>query len=96
MLHHVNHTLQHFFNPSQVLNDLTIESHDDHNSPPVSSHLVVSFTEVSPAPQEAVQELVEKLSAITQQNGLVFDVSSLPQFVNNSAIRLQTSGPGLD
>ncbi len=51
-----------FFNPSQVLNDLTIESHADHNSPPVSSHLVVSYTEVSPAPQEAVQELVEKLS----------------------------------
>ncbi len=83
-----------FFNPSQVLNDLTTKSHDDHN--PVSSHPVVSSTEVSPAPQEAVQELVEKLSAIAQQNGLVFDVSSLPQFVNNSAIRLQTSGPGLD
>ncbi len=43
----------------------------------VSSHPVVSSTEVSPAPQKAVQELVEKLSAIAQQNGLVFDVSSL-------------------
>ncbi len=91
----MNHTLQHFFSPSQVLNDLTTESHDDHTSPPVSSHPVVSSAEVSPAPQEAVQELVEKLSAIAQQNGLVFDVSSLSQFVKNSAIRLQTSGPTL-
>ncbi len=63
-----------FFSPSQVLNDLTTESHDDHTSPPVSSQPVVSSTEVSPALQEAVQELVEKLSAIAQQNGLVFDV----------------------
>ncbi len=85
-----------FFSPSQVLNDLTTESHDDHTSPPVSSHPVVSSTEVSPAPQEAVQELVEKLSAIAQQNGLVFEVSSLSQFVKNSEIRLQTSGPALD
>ncbi len=84
-----------FFSPSQVLNDLT-ESHDDHTSPPVPSHPVVSSTEVSQALQEAVQELVEKLSAIAQQNGLVFDVSSLSQFVNNSAIRLQITGPGLD
>ncbi len=56
----------------------------------------MSSTEVSPAPQEVVQDLVEKLSAIAQQNGLVFDVSSLSQFVKNSAIRLQTSGPALD
>ncbi len=90
----MNHTLQHFL-VHQVLNDLTTESHDDHTSPPVSSHPVVSFTEVSPAPQEAVQELVEKLSAIAQQNGLVFDVSSRSQFVKNSAIQLQTSGPTL-
>ncbi len=66
-----------FFSPSQVLNDLTTESYDNHTSPPVSSHPVVSSTEVSPAPQEVVQDLVEKLSAIAQQNGLVFDVSSL-------------------
>ncbi len=85
-----------FFSPSKVLYDLITESHDDHTSPPVSSHPVVSSTEVSPAPQEAVQELVEKLSAIAQQNGLVFDVPSLSQFVKNSAIRFQSSGSALD
>ena len=41
----------------------------------------------SPAPQElVVAETVERLSAVAQQKGLAFDVSTLPQFVQLFAL----------
>ena len=44
----------------------------------------------SPAPQESVvTETVEWLSAVSQQKGLAFDVSTLPQFVQDASVRIQ-------
>ena len=41
----------------------------------------------SPAPQElVVAETVERLSAVAQQKGLAFDISTLPQFVQLFAL----------
>ena len=45
---------------------------------------------VSPAPQESVvAETVERLSAVAQQKGLAFDVSTLSQFVQDTSVRIQ-------
>ena len=44
----------------------------------------------SPTPQESVvAETVERLSAVAQQKGLAFDVSTLPQFVQDASVRIQ-------
>ena len=44
----------------------------------------------SPAPQESVvAETVERLSAVAQQKGLAFDVSILPQFVQDASVCIQ-------
>ena len=44
----------------------------------------------SPVPQESVvAEIVERLSAVAQQKGLAFDVSTLPQFVQDASVRIQ-------
>ena len=44
----------------------------------------------SPALQESVvAETVERLSAVAQQKGLAFDVSTLPQFVQDASVRIQ-------
>ncbi len=87
--------------PSHNLATPTAPRHESHppvffSPPPMTADPVVNFTEVAsipPAPQEVVQELVVKLSAIAQQNDLKFDVSRLSHFVKNSVIQLQTSGP---
>ncbi len=79
---------------SPAINDIQIST--PVSSVPVSP--VPSITEVfqTPAtPQELVQDSVEKLSAIAQQNGLRFDVATLSEFVKNSSIQFQTSGPTL-
>ena len=39
-----------------------------------------------------VAETVERLSAVAQQKGLAFDVSTLSQFVQDASVRIQTSG----
>ena len=36
-----------------------------------------------------VAEKVERLSAVAQQKGLAFDVSTLPQFVQDASVRIQ-------
>ena len=47
----------------------------------------------SPASQESVvAETVERLSAVAQQKGLAFDASTLSQFVQDTSVRIQTSG----
>ena len=47
----------------------------------------------SPASQESVvAETVERLSAVAQQKGLAFDVSTLSQFVQDVSVRIQTTG----
>ena len=44
----------------------------------------------SPAPQESVvAETVERLSAVVQQKGLAFNVSILPQFVQDASVSIQ-------
>ena len=44
-----------------------------------------------PAPWESVvAETVEMLSAVAQQKGLAFDVSTLSQFVQDASVRMQT------
>ena len=36
-----------------------------------------------------VAETVERLSAVAQQKGLAFDISTLPQFVQDTSVRIQ-------
>ena len=36
-----------------------------------------------------VAETVERLSTVAQQKGLAFDVSTLPQFVQDATVRIQ-------
>ena len=36
-----------------------------------------------------VAQTVERLSAVAQQKGLAFDVSTLPQFVQDATVRIQ-------
>ena len=36
-----------------------------------------------------VAETVERLSTVAQQKGLAFDVSTLPQFVQDTTVRIQ-------
>ena len=38
-----------------------------------------------------VAETVERLSTVAQQKGLAFDVSTLPQFVQDATVRIQLS-----
>ena len=55
---------------------------------------------ISPSPtldatasqKSVVAETVERLSAVAQQKGLAFDVSTLSQFVQDNSVRVQTSG----